>query len=508
MFGARIHRGIYLSLLALAGFSLVTSQGLSNVAWVALAANWLLEGRWREKWAMARGSRLLQAFAALWLAFCIGAFACGDVAVALNALRIRLALFAVPLVVLTTPPVEGRERRWLLWLYAATVLGTTLIGTVRLATIEGLPYREAVPFVSHIRFALNCCMVVYLCLLEPLPGRWRWAGYALALWTVAYLVIIRSYTAFAMLGMVWLVVIVCHRRRWPWVAAWCTVAVAVAAVAVGGCYSYYRMAPLAQQPLAALTAGGRPYEHHNDGIVENGNYVNNYICREELRQEWPRRSAVPLDSIGDDGYSREPVLIRYLNALGLPKDSVGVAALTDAQVADIERGEANPVYAHGNIFKRMLFVALFEYENRHNSDIVTDFSMLQRLEVWRAGWNIVAQRPWFGWGVVDLHVRVADELERMDSPLKGTGIHLHSQYLAWLIMTGFVGCVAVGLMFLRAAPALRRQPPLILAWVLTVLLSFTTELTLGVVAERLFCTWFLAFRLSQACLAPPGEGAQ
>ena len=95
----------------------------------------------------------------------------------------------------------------------------------------------------------------------------------MALWTVAYLVIIRSYTAFAMLGMVWLVVIVCHRRRWPWVAAWCTVAVAVAAVAVGGCYSYYRMAPLAQQPLAALTAGGRPYEHHNDGIVENGRHV-------------------------------------------------------------------------------------------------------------------------------------------------------------------------------------------------------------------------------------------
>ena len=54
MFGAPLHRKIYLVLLALLGGCMVTSRGLSNVVWVMLLANWVLEGRWREKWQMAK----------------------------------------------------------------------------------------------------------------------------------------------------------------------------------------------------------------------------------------------------------------------------------------------------------------------------------------------------------------------------------------------------------------------------------------------------------------------
>ena len=62
MFSATVHRRIYLVLIALLGASMVTSTWASNLVWVLLGVNWLLEGRWREKWQMARESRLLQAF--------------------------------------------------------------------------------------------------------------------------------------------------------------------------------------------------------------------------------------------------------------------------------------------------------------------------------------------------------------------------------------------------------------------------------------------------------------
>ena len=53
MFPAKVHRNIYILLVAMLGFSMVTSVFLANMAWVFMGANWLLEGRWREKWQMA-----------------------------------------------------------------------------------------------------------------------------------------------------------------------------------------------------------------------------------------------------------------------------------------------------------------------------------------------------------------------------------------------------------------------------------------------------------------------
>ena len=78
-------------------------------------------------------------------------------------MQVKLPLLVVPLVVLTSQPLRGRLRHWVLWAYATTVLVVSIIGLVRLLTIPGLPYRDTVPYISHIRFALNCCMVVCLC---------------------------------------------------------------------------------------------------------------------------------------------------------------------------------------------------------------------------------------------------------------------------------------------------------------------------------------------------------
>lgn len=329
---------------------MVTSVWASNLMWVLLGVNWLFEGCWREKWQMARQSRLLQAFVALYLLYLVGMLWTDNIAHGWTILQVKLPLLVVPLVVLTSRPLVGRARRLVLAGYAATVLVVSVIATVRLVTIPDLPYRDAVPYISHIRFALNCCVVVYLLSLGN-PGRLirlrllgKVACVLLVLWFLVFLAFIHSYTAFAILAVVSLVLLLARYRRWPLIALWLLLA-GVAAFLVGReAKAYYRLVPQATEPLSAYTAGGRPYDHYRDGIVENGNYINNYLCPDEMRAEWQRRSAVSYDSVGDDGYSLQPTLVRYLNALGLTKDSVGVHSLTDAQVADIERGVANPVY--------------------------------------------------------------------------------------------------------------------------------------------------------------------
>ena len=537
MLPAKVHRGIYLVLLALLGGSMVTSVWLSNLAWVLLGANWVLEGwsrpdgsnwhsTWREKWQMARSSSLLHAFVALYLLHLAGMLWTTHTADGLGVLQVKLPLLVVPLVLLTSRPVTGRARQAVLAIYAATVLTVSIIATVRLLTIPDLPYREAVPHISHIRFALNCCMVVYLAALGAL-GRlghlrlpMKIACLVLMLWMLFFLALIHSYTAFAILALVSLVLVLVH-RRWPLAILWLLVAAGAACLVGREAKAYYRLIPQATQPLATHTAAGHPYIHYRDGIIENGNYINNYLCPDEMRAEWQRRSTMSYDSVGDDGYSLQPTLVRYLNALGLTKDSVGVHSLTDAQVADVERGVANPVYLDRNPVRKMVYVILFEREYYVHTHAVRGFTMLQRFELWRATLDVVRDHPWWGVGTGDVDHELHARLAAMQSSLADTRKSTHNQYLAFLAAFGIAGFALLLLMFLRplfgtrhpATPdrlkgtatsrTLSPFSALQLAWLLTILISCLTEDTLSTLAGILFCTYFLAFRTPQCTNTTP-----
>ena len=509
MFGAETHRRIYLVLLALLGGCMVTSVWAANLVWILMGVNWLMEGRWREKWQLARESRLLQAIVALYILYAVGLLWTSNLGHGIGILQVKIPLLVVPLVVLTSRPVTGRARFLTLAVYIITVLVVSIIALVRMLTIPDLPYRDAVPYISHIRFALNCCMVIVVLVTSGqwsvATGQWsvasgQWPLFIvrllLILWMLVFLVLIHSYTAFAILAVVSLTLLLTHYRRWPLIVLWLAVAGTVAFLVGREVKSYYRLIPQASDPLPTFTAGGRPYEHYRDGIIENGNYINNYLCPEEMRAEWQRRSTVPYDSIGDEGYSIQPVLVRYLNALGLTKDSVGVGHLTDGQVRDIERGIANPVYAGGNPLRTMVYVMLFEREYYVHTNAVLGFTMIQRLELWRATLDVVRDNLWFGVGTGDvddaLHARLADRGSFLADTKKST----HNQYLALLAAFGVVGCALLLLLFLRPLfHSLRhRVSPLMVAWLITILISFLTEDTLDTLAGILFCTWFLAFR--------------
>lgn len=485
---------------------MVTSIGMSNVVWVLLLANWVLEGRWHEKWLMVRGSRLLQAVGVLFLLHVAGLLWTTDLQAGLHVVERLLPWMAVPLVVLTSRPLEDRARQIVLGLYMGTVFVVTIIGLVRWLTLPDLPYREIVPFISHIRFALNCCMVIVLSFAgirqaeRPLT---KTVLIALILWMLAFLLLLRSYTAFAVLPLAALVVIFHLRRRWPWLAVWIAIVGGLASYVAVEYHSYHRLSPLASKPLPPLTANGHPYLHLQDGLVENGNYLHNYLCYDELRAAWPQRSSVPLDSLTASGHTVEGDLVRYLNALGLTKDSAGVAALTDGQVEEIGSGVANPIYRHGSLPKKMLYVIFFEYENYRRCRAVEGFSMLQRFELWTAASHIIRQHPWTGVGTGDLEQAMEADFRASRSPLQDSHLMPHNEYLTLMSLLGIPAFLLIALFFLRAAPALRRQTLWMMAWTVTVLVSCLTENTLDSLAGILFSTWFMAFRRGQETTPAP-----
>ena len=489
-------------LLALLGGSMVCSVWMANLVWVLLGLNWLLEGRWREKWQMAKENRALHLFAALYLLLAVAMLWTGNTDRGFSVLRSKMPLFFVPLVMLTSRPVTGKARQSILAFYITAVLVVSIIGLVRMITIPHLPYRDAVPYISHIRFSLNCCVVICLCLGGVLRSLRRPAQPVvtvgltlLMLWMMVFVLLLHSYTAIAVLPVATLVVLLADQRRWVWLILWVLAVGSVALLTAREVKAYYTLSPLAEEPLRPLTAGGRPYEHAGHGVIENGNYIGNYICIEELRNEWNRRSSVNFDTLTSEGFTVESTLVRYLNAVGLTKDSAGVAMLTDAQVHDVEQGVANPVYLSRNPLRKMVYVILLEREFYHHTSVVSGFTMLQRFELWRATVEVIKAHPWFGVGTGDVKDEMHAELERSGSTLSGTSKSPHNEYLSLTATFGLVGFILLLLLFLRTL--LVRRPscsPMMVAWLLAVLISFLTEDTLDTLAGILFCTYFLAFR--------------
>ena len=524
MLGRKTHRTIYIVLLALLGGCMVTSTYASNLVWVLLSVNWLCEGRWREKWQMAKESRLLHAYMTIYLALVVGMLWTGNTAFGLSVLQVKLPLLVVPLIILTTERPRGIERFCVEWVYIITLFIVTIIAVVRMITIPELPYRDAVPYISHIRFALNCCMVIFILVGEigdketgdleiwskvirrketgdkgvrSKNFRVIIAKGILVVWLLAFLVLIRSFTAFAVLAVVSLVMILAYHRRWPLVALWVLIAGLTVFVIGREVKSYYHMVPLAEGPLAEQTANGRSYSHANDGIIENGNYINNYVCSEELRKEWNNRSSIDYDDVTADGYSVESTLVRYLNAMGQTKDSMGVAAMSDADIDAVERGVANPVYEGSNPLRKMVYVMLLEREFYVHTHAVAGFTMLQRFELWRTTVDIIKDNPLFGVGTGDAVDELHSRLENQGSELTGTTKRTHNEYLSLMAMIGIVGFAAIVFMFIRAIPDKKKTPCigyLMTAWILTILISCVTEDTLDTLAGILFCSWFLALR--------------
>lgn len=507
---SRFHRTAYISLLCLLAVCMTTSVFATNLAWVLLLANWVAEWNWRDKFADFRHNYLLHAFMALLAVHAVWLIGTENLTYALFDLQKKLPLFALPLIILTTAPPNREESLCIGGCYVTTIFVVTAIGLVRYLTIADLPYREIVPFISHIRFSLNICLALALLTWTSVKYRKKWLrllNLALSAWFLYFLILIQSYTACVILVAGSVILLTLYRKRMPR-----AIRTALFAL-VGGtlltimgfcahhCYEYYHLKPLSTQPLADTTPNGNRYTHGNDGLIENGNYVHHYICKQELRQEWDRRSNVPFDATTNTGWTIYPTLLRYLNGIGVTKDSLGMTYLTAEDIDAIERGIANPAYLTPGL-RKMVYTACYEYENYRCYNSVNNFSMLQRIELWRNGFAVFLQHPLLGVGTGDVVDACQARLAATHSPLAHKGMHTHSQYLNFLLAFGTMGFSIILFFFIRAIVRTGSSSRILFAaHFCIVLISFISEDTLETLAGIVFTALFMSL-LSSRTAAP------
>lgn len=516
-----IHHAVYFLLLVVLAGSQSVSKFMMSGMEILLAVNWLLEWDMRYKFTRngkLRENPLLTAFLVLMGVHLLWLVPTQDLQFGLDDIFKKLPLLAIPLVVLTSRPLNKQQTTFVFLFFTTTVFVATIIGRVRMATIPDLPYRDIIPYISHIRFSLNVCLAIVLSVwfiiqrYKRLVGKTGKPGIKASLgdwltWLITIIIIsfldflfqLRSYTGLAILFVTSAIIFIAFWKRITSKGLKISAATLMCAAIVAGIatsatmiHRYYNMVPMATAELAAKTANGNEYTHKNDGLIENGNYINNYICRQELEREWAKRSATSLDDLTPNEYSVYLTLIRYLNALGTTKDSAGIQLLNAADVEAIEKGIANPVYINGNTLEKMYYVMLFEHECYRKTGAVKNFTMLQRFELWKNAWRTFRKHPLFGIGTGDVVQECHKQLIIDESPLAGTTKHAHNQYLTFLVAFGVTGFVIIVYYFIRA---LRRekltQMPAAAALLCITLISFVTEDTLETLAGCVFAVLFL-----------------
>ena len=477
--------------------SMTTSVFATNLLWVLLLANWVVEWNWKEKFSQFRQYHLLHAFLVMAAVHIVWLLGTSNLSYGLFDLQKKLPLLAIPLVVLTSKPLGRKELFPVAAAYCLTVITVSFVALgryLRTSFYFSATYRS-----SSYRFLffilVKRWLVVFIILYAMFRHRRPWlyaVGIAVILWFLLFLMLIHSYTAYIILVVTSVVLLIAYGRRMPRrlrrtaTAALTVILLSAGALAAYYLHDYYRLRTLSAGPLPATTANGNPYLHRHDGLIENGNYVHLYVCEKELRQEWSKVSDYPFDSVTPTGYTVYPALLRYLGAMGYTKDSLGMTHLGPTDIAAIEKGIANPVYLHAGP-RKLFYVLFYEFENFRCYRSVSNFSVLQRLELWRNAWQVFLRHPLFGVGTGDVADQCRLQMEATHSPLADSGMHTHCQYLNFLLAFGLVGFLLILLSFVRAIRLERLcRSVLFTALLCIVLISFISEDTLETLAGITF----------------------
>jgi hypothetical protein len=174
--------------------------------------------------------------------------------------------------------------------------------------------------------------------------------------------------------------------------------------------------------------------------LENGRYTGLFLCEQELRSEWNKRSVVAYDSLDHRKQELKYTLIRYLTSRDYTKDSVGIWQLEQSDIVHIEKGIANYHYTQRlNPYKRLLEF-FWEYDNYQRTGNPSGHSAMQRLEYWKTAREIFADNWLFGVGTGDVRKVFNAKYEENNSPLQSKyRLRAHNQYLTIAVTFGIPG---------------------------------------------------------------------
>lgn len=502
---AEFHHTCYLLGTVTLAIAMPLSHFVMGLATFLLLLNWIAEWNWREKKTRICENRQGLWFAAFYLVYAIGLVHVTDWGAAGKEMLSMLPFLFSPLIVISSKPFKQKE---LQTVFSAFILATLFgccwnFGYAKTHLLEDL--RQMSRFIDHIRFSLCVVMSVVFCLhyaiqTEKEQRIKRYIYLIISVLLLTYLLYAQTLSGITIM-MAIAVCFILHLihnqkgRTLKW-AAGVLASVFLMAITTYIIYithDYFHVKDPAPD-TTALTASGNPYTFEENPIVENGHYIGHYVCEQELPGAWAMRS----DSAYDEMTSA--TLVRYLNSLGLRKDSAAVMSLHDEDIRNIELRKANIYYTRHASLRRSLYETYFGFSLYRHHGVINESSLLERVELWRATWILIRENWLFGVGIGQQRTALDRQLVQQHSPIadKKKNRGSHNQFLSFWLAAGIFPLLYFCFLLLYPFVKMRDRVTFVFfALCMLLILSMLVEDTLNAQTGRMLFTIFVPLLLFQ-----------
>lgn len=432
--------------------SIPVSRFTTSVSLFLMALAWFMQWNWKEKQQQfSENKKVFFITTIVYYIFVIGFFYSSDVAYALKDLKIKIPLFALPVLFLTGVQLSKKQILIALSLLSASAVAATIIGfvnyNIKLGTPEEITnLRELSPFISHIRLTLILSFGVGLSMwgITQLESNLKWLLIIPVIWIIYFVIFIGNLTGVIILPLILLLFIILFLYRYSPKTAIVSVIISLTLI----CFSMLKVFNIYEtvfnnkqdQGQSQQTKSGNDYTHDlSRKDTENGMLTWSFVCEPELEAAWNLRSDMPFNTTLN-GFPFKDVLIRYLTSKGVRKDLEGMNQLSGKDVVAIEKGIANVYYTEHNMLLSRIHTSFWEFNNLKNNGNINGSSITMRLEYWKTGWKIFTNSPIFGVGTGDIKQVYQEAYKNNNSKLeKRYQRRSHNQYLSLLISLGVVG---------------------------------------------------------------------
>ena len=394
------HPYFYLFGLVLLAISLPLSKFTTSVSQFLIAGTWLIKPGLYERFKSLKKSKALLVFLSFLFVSVAGLLYTSNYVYALNDLKTKLPLLLLPVVIASSEKIEPQRFKIIGIFYILALLVSSMVSAYLFFTKyphEIFNLREISIFVPYISLSVQICigigLLAYFILFRSNQGiSIKIAGYAISIWFTVFLFILQSFTGliivFTLAGLFFAKTI----RLIP--NYWLKTCLSILFIGSFISFSLYtsleiinnnKIKESSQIPNHVSTSKGNAYTHFPENTqMENGYFVNRYICEKELREAWNLRSNIKFDSSDQAGHRIKYTIIRYLTSLGLRKDAEGLNALSNEDIQMIEAGYANSIFKKKYSIYPKIYVAIKQIENLQTGGTGRGNSVTQRIVAYRS----------------------------------------------------------------------------------------------------------------------------
>ena len=441
-FGINTHRNLHLFGLCTLAIGVPLNKIVMSISMMFIVLNLLLEADFANYYERLKKNRLYLLILGFFLIHVVSILWSENMDFALSDLRVKLPLLVIP-TILAAKPIDSRFSLNLVLasISASTILITLInfgfynhwIGQTEYEDIRGLSL-----FTSHIRFAIIVAFVigVVFYFIEHYKKH-RIVFIVIAIWLLYYTVfsqVLSGLISVLIVFSTFSFYLFWKNNKAIVITLFSALGIGVSLVLVW-LFSPVKIDVEKYSNLDATTIEGHYYGHNLDVIsplTEEPILI--YVCLKEINRDWEKYSSSDISGLDKKGQPLISTVIRYLSSKKMRKDAVALSQLTKQEIALIENGITSVVYK--GVFPR--FYGL-KYQLLNKGD-PNGHTLLQRLEYWKTGSQLIREHPFIGVGSGDIQDAFDKQYSANHSALsKHNRRRAHNYYLTIWITFGVIG---------------------------------------------------------------------